>query len=463
MKAFISSLILCAARIALALPAADPPVRSWSPPEQVSDERSSWFPALAVTGDRVHLVWSTGKLIDPQSGQGRDELLYRWRAGGSWSEVSDIANPRETAFDYVTRSSIAADQDGVLHVLIRYANRIEHISGRPRRWRPEPIWTAPQTISVAGQPYYNSIAVDDAGRVHATWNELVPAAPDDPDQRPSPDIFYRRSSDGGETWSDAVTLSASPEGSTKPQITAGGDGQLHVVWDEGYDSMVGKGRASASVYRRSRDGGQTWEAPLRFVLPNDAPQQIVVGLLRGTVPVIVYRATQAPQCFYHAWLADAGRWTETAALQGVRPRHLGDGPFDAYAMTTDAAGGVHLFMVGFLAEDDVRRPPRLLHFTWDGRMWTPPETVMGNDLYPEWPRAAVGHDGVLHLTWFTRSADDRFRSERANYRVWYSRRVLETRPSGEVRAGRHAVPLLMAAVLVAGLVAVALRLRRGGM
>ncbi|HEC78443.1 MAG TPA: T9SS type A sorting domain-containing protein [candidate division WOR-3 bacterium] len=64
------------------------------------------------------------------------------------------------------------------------------------------------------------------------------------------EIFYLRSTDAGESWSDPVRLSVEDEQSgTMPQIAVSGN-TVHVIWfEEDY----------GVVYRRSSDGGDTWQ------------------------------------------------------------------------------------------------------------------------------------------------------------------------------------------------------------
>jgi hypothetical protein len=93
---------------------------------------------------------------------------------------------------------------------------------------------------------------------------------------------------------------------------------------------------------------------------------------------------------------------------------------DSYAMATDSAGNIHLVMAGRLEETE--KLNRLLHLTWDGEKWLPPETIVSykGDV-AEWPRIAVSNGNQLNVSWFVRTADTIWLASPEYYKVYYSR------------------------------------------
>jgi hypothetical protein len=383
---------------------------SWSPPAAVSDTHkttSSWFPDLAVGPDSsVHIIWSSGLPGKNKEEAGLDLLMYRVLRDGKWSPINDIDNPG--AGGYTVRNSLIMGRDGRLHVLVREGLYTSYMSAPwDQAWSAN-SWNSPRHLN-GGVSYFNSLAMDSKGVLHVLWNEAIP---DDP-KAPKPacsacaDLFYRRSSDGGQSWSSPINLSRSPDGSVKQQVKIDKDDNLHVVWEEGYDWYASQGEPVAGMYRRSSDGGKTWDPPVRFTLPAvtpseaaetsepgatpqptpaplaDAPRQVTIGLYQNSAPIVVYRGNVTDNLYYQ-FSEDSGKtWKKPAIIPGIRARNIRDTDHDDYTMATDGSGNVHLVCAGFLPGDTAESNPlKLLHLVWNGRAWSAPEVIATDTTYP---------------------------------------------------------------------------------
>jgi len=71
-------------------------------------------------------------------------------------------------------------------------------------------------------------------------------------------IYYRRSTDGGATWNQPVRLSELPGSCRRPSLSVAGP-QVHIVW---VDATPGR---EGVYYRSSADGGTTWDPTVHLV------------------------------------------------------------------------------------------------------------------------------------------------------------------------------------------------------
>ncbi|MEX2621907.1 MAG: sialidase family protein [Egibacteraceae bacterium] len=110
--------------------------------------------------------------------------------------------------------------------------------------------------------YQARVAVDHEGTVHAIFPSAGYAdpRPDEPIVRP---IFYTRSTDGGETWPEAIEIdegNAEFSFNRKHELAADPDtGTLYAAWYGHPDARAERPDADSDLFVRvSTDGGDTW-------------------------------------------------------------------------------------------------------------------------------------------------------------------------------------------------------------
>lgn len=414
----------------------------WSVPYAVSglDPRAGgWFPSMTTdVYGQVHLVWNgraprrpaaTSVEASQRASDAAGWLVYSVWDGRRWSSPNEIAAIGDEGD--ALRSSLAADPSGHLHLLYRGLDLQNPVVGgaenEPIRYSPlNPVQGSRTGVRLSGTAisthtpsYFSDIVADRRGVLHV----LMTQPGDDKQYAP----YYRRSEDGGRTWTPAVAIEQVAAISRwRLQLKIGQDDVLHAVWEvvdpEDPSSRVPVG----FVYARSTDHGQTWStvtfAPEKraYVFPKlyDGTRwrvQPAVGVDGRGQAVLVWREFET-NLIYFQRSTDGRTWTPPSRVGGVA-RGVAR-PFDRYDMATDSAGRLHLVMVAY---PDGAPTMSLLHSEWTGYGWGDPEVIMRASVapFPEWPRIAISEGNRLHVAWFGGSAAS---VDRVPVGIWHSTR-----------------------------------------
>jgi hypothetical protein len=423
-------LAICMLMIGVLLPASAARAQSggWQQPIQLSETgRFSWFPDVTTDASgRVHIVWSSAE-------SRYDNVMYTTRldaAGGSdsWSRPVDVAAFRQGDLgeSAATRPGIVVDKLGNLHLTYTDYGEIFHSKVFQDIAVSPQAWSEPQTVNTETSTYFSRVAVDSRSALHLVYTQNVLTE----DCRICFHLYYRSSSDGGDTWSAPTDISLAQVGSAKPQIMVDRNDNVHVVWESGPSGgTLGAVREpTKALYSASYDGGKSWTAPYEFTtgaLGAQGKNPAIAEDGEGGI-VVIWRGAPE-QAVYSQVSRDAGRtWSASQRIAGVfTTSPIYGGGLDIYSAATDGAGNVHLVMAGRLDQD--QEVLSVLHLTWNGSSWSEPTPIFtyANGDVPEWPRIAVGLGNQLHATWFTRDKANAFGSDSgtADYRVWYSRVV----------------------------------------
>jgi hypothetical protein len=117
------------------------------------------------------------------------------------------------------------------------------------QWEPPVRLTFDDSASHTSFNNVHCLAATEPATLHLAWY----------DHRTGVDqVFYKRSTDYGTTWSQDTALTSGDGMKTDPSLSTSGD-FVHMVWEDrrgGYNSQV--------FYRRSTDNGVTWEPEARL-------------------------------------------------------------------------------------------------------------------------------------------------------------------------------------------------------
>lgn len=207
---------------------------SWSSPINISKNKGDCKrPAMTMDIDgNLNVSWE-----DDTSGNYEIYFSRSIDGGASWSPVVNISNNSSLSF----KPAMAMDSVGNLSVIWEddsigdYEIYFSRSTDNGVSWSPavkisnystsfhKPIITSDRL----GNPNVSRphIAIDNAGNINVIWNNHLPE---------NVDIYFRRSVDGGESWSPSINISNNQEDSYNPSITVNILGDLNIVWFNWY-------------------------------------------------------------------------------------------------------------------------------------------------------------------------------------------------------------------------------------
>ena len=241
----------------------DPAGQQWTRPVPVLQTLAGGAsePAMIAAGDRLHTVWSGGQSRQVLYSSAFAQDAY---AAAGWSEPVPLPAPAGIG----SWPSIYAGKDGTLHVVFAVPVNEErgiyytHSLDGGTTWAPAVrVFDAVAAEWVMAD--YPRLVQDDQGGLHVVWVRFTLPGTDRPEG-----IYYSRSHDGGETWSKPEAVA---EGAHAwPQMAAGGDGLLHIIWNE----TTGQ---RSWWHSWSADGGLVWTRSERVPVSGDlsAPASVL--------------------------------------------------------------------------------------------------------------------------------------------------------------------------------------------
>ncbi|MBE0644724.1 MAG: exo-alpha-sialidase [Bacteroidetes bacterium] len=201
-----------------------------------------------------------------------------------WLHDQRLTNDADSSvISYCTQRSIAVDGNDVRVVWRDNRDRNREIYYKQSTDGGESWGPDVRLTHDSGMSGIPSIAMAEAS-VHVAWNE---------NRDGDWEIYYKRSTDGGTTWGEDVRLSNDPALSNMASITASGT-NVYVVWADKRDEI-------GQVYgKHSSDGGESWGEETKVTMSSTLAYSpsatasgdfvhLVWGDTRNGVPEVYYR------------------------------------------------------------------------------------------------------------------------------------------------------------------------------
>lgn len=196
----------------------------------------SYYPDIAVDSvGNINVVWHDDT-------PGNDEIFFsRSSDGGSgWSPAVNVSANPGISFTPV----VGVDDTGNINAAwwdTSLTNREIFFS---RSTNEGVTWSPPADLTHnSGRSDEPAMAVSCSGNIYLVWEDKTPG---------NWDILFTRSTDGGANWSPLRNVSHNPAPSSWPAIAVDHNGHINVVWN---DYTSGSRRV---FFSRSVNGGNTW-------------------------------------------------------------------------------------------------------------------------------------------------------------------------------------------------------------
>ena len=235
---------------------------SWGADTRLTNNNTagSYSPSVAVSGQVVHVVWYDNRDVNPE--------IYCKRSidgGVSWGADTRLTN--NTADSWFSSVAVFGS---VVHV-VWYDNRdVNHEIYYKRSADGGVSWGADTRLTNnSASSTIPSVAV--FGQVvHVVWCDYRDG---------NPEMYYKRSTDGGISWGADTRLTNNPYASVFPSVSVSGL-VVHVVWDDNRDG-------NREIYcKRSIDGGISWGADTRLTNNSAASNHPSVSVSGQVVHVV---------------------------------------------------------------------------------------------------------------------------------------------------------------------------------
>jgi len=236
---------------------------SWEADTRLTiNDAQSYSPSVAASGSVVHIVWEDTRDLN-------HEIYYKRSTDGgiSWEADTRLTNHNAASF-----SPSVALSGSVVHVVWQDARDVNWEIYYKRSTDGGISWSADTRLTIVDTTESNYPSVTVSGSVvHVVWQDFRDG---------NMEIYYKRSTNAGGNWSADERLTNNPSPSSKPSVAVSGS-VVHVVWDDYRDVKWD------IYYKRSPDGGVSWEADTRLT-NNDAQSYSPSVALSGSVVHVVW-------------------------------------------------------------------------------------------------------------------------------------------------------------------------------
>jgi phage terminase large subunit-like protein len=238
-------------------------------------------------------------------------------------------------------------------------------------------WSASQRLTwTPGNSSMPAMAIDSSDTIHIVWYDETPN---------DREIYYKRSEDGGTTWTASQRLTWTAGFSTSPGMTIDSGDTIHIVWA---DFSPGNYEI---YYKRSEDGGSSWSVAQRLTWTADDSADPAAAMDSGNAVHVIWEDnTPGNHEVYYKWSAGGGAWTAARRLTWTADDS------DDPTIAIDSSDTIHVVW------NDLSPGNREIYYRRSpdgGTTWSASQRLTWNAGTSSIPSMAIASDDTIHVCW----------------------------------------------------------------
>jgi hypothetical protein len=285
--------------------------QTWNPQKRITwTSGDSHYPVIAMeTNNNIHVVW-----IDDTPGE--YDIYYKKSTDGGTSWLTKRLT--WTSGDS-SCPAIATDSSDNIHI-----TWIDDTVGNRELFYKKSTnggwsWSTKRLTWTSGFSTLPAIATDTSNNIHIVWQDDAPG---------NFEIYYKKSTNGGSSWS-TKRLTWTSTWTSNPAIATDSSDNIHIVFEDGYQVY----------YKKSTNGGWSWTTKkLTWSSGTSSNPEISVG--SNSHIHVVYENDAPGNCeiYYKKSTNGGSSWT-------TKRLTWNSGISFTHAISTDSSNNIHICSV----------------------------------------------------------------------------------------------------------------------
>lgn len=326
---------------------------------------------------------------------GLKDLYYKrsTNGGANWGPLQQLT---WTGLSDTLSPSLTVDSNNVLHLVYEEDIMVDCEIYYKKSTDGGQNWSAPVRLTWnTGYSMNPSICVDSTDNIYVLWQDDTPG---------DSEIYFKCSTNGGGTWSSLQRLTWNSRDSSNPRIKSSAGSTLHIVWHERLNSTNYE-----IYYKKSTNGGMNWNPPTRLTwTSNKAMYPEITVEPAGNIHVAwEYGDIGDKEIYYKQSLDDGNTWSTVSRLTWM------GGESRDPTITADVYGTI---AIAWNDDNSGNYDIYYKESTDNGQTWTPLDRITWTSGSTWKPFLGTGPSGALHLVYTENSA--------GNYEIFHKKRLV---------------------------------------